>query len=371
MRIFVINPGSTSTKFALYIDEQLVWKHTVCHNFHQLKGYEHVNSQLDKRMERMYDVMREFDIEPRFDAVIARGGLLKPTPGGVYIVDDRLKHDLVNAEQEHACNLGGLMADRLAAECGCPAFIADPEVVDELMPEARMTGIAGLNRISIFHALNSKAVSRRYAESIGKRYEDLNLIVAHLGGGISVGAHRKGLVVDVNNALNGDGPFSPERAGTIPADSLVDLCLSGKFTRMELKRMLNGAGGLASHLHKNNVKEIEEQIEAGNEEYRRVLDAMLYTVAKEIGARHVALRCKTDAIILTGGIAHSKYCIDKICEWIDGLAPIVVRAGEDEMEALAYNAARALDGTFEVKHYSPEVPEKTATELVLESINFA
>lgn len=358
MRIFVINPGSTSTKFALYIDEKLVWKHTVNHRFHQLKGYEHVNKQLDKRMERMFDAMKEFDIEPRFDAVIARGGLLKPTPGGVYLVDDVMQHDLLNAELEHACNLGGIMAARLAEQCACPAFIADPEVVDELMDEARLSGIPEINRRSVFHALNSKAVSRRYAESLGRRYEDMNLIVAHLGGGISVGAHRHGKVVDVNNALNGDGPFSPERAGTVPADSLVELCFSGKYTKQEIKRMLNGKGGLSGHLKKNNVQEIVEQIENGNEEYRRVVDAMLYTVAKEIGSRHIALRCKTDAIILTGGIAHSKYCIDKISGWIEGLAPIVVRAGEDEMEALAFNAARALDGSFEVQRYRPESHSK-------------
>jgi len=294
----------------------------------------------------------EAGLSDRFDAVIARGGLVKPTPGGIYQIDEKLKHDLIHSEFKHACNLGGLMAEEIAAEHDCPAFIADPEVVDELMPEARVTGLPFITRHSIFHALNTKAVARKYAKEIGRPYESLNLIMVHLGGGISVGAHRKGKVIDVNNALNGDGPFSPERAGTLPADQLVELCFSGKHTLPEIKRMLNGAGGLAAHLGMTDVAEIAARAQKGEEPYKGVLDAMLYTVAKEIGSRAVSLRGEVDAIVFTGGIAHSKYCIDAISKWVEFIAPIKVHAGEDELESLAENAIRAISGTQPVLKYT-------------------
>ena len=226
MKIFVINPGSTSTKIALFIDEKPVWAAGAHHTADDLSEFHHVNEQYAYRKDFVLRLLAEADIPLDFDAVIARGGLLKPTPGGVYAINEQMKHDLLNARMEHACNLGALIADEIARECHCPAYIADPEVVDELQPAARLTGIPEIERISIFHALNSKAVSRKYAASIGKHYEELNLIVVHLGGGISVGAHCKGRVIDVNNALNGEGPFSPERAGTIPADQLAELCFS-------------------------------------------------------------------------------------------------------------------------------------------------
>ncbi len=354
MKIFVINPGSTSTKLALYNQGREVWRHTLNHSAVETSGFDNINMQLPYRMEMMEQTLTDNNIALDFDAVIARGGLVKPTPGGVYAVDERLRHDLEHSPLEHACNLGGLMADLLAAQCGCPAFIADPEVVDELMPEARLTGLPDINRRSIFHALNTKAVARRYAESIGRNYEDLNLIMVHLGGGISVGAHRHGMVIDVNNALNGDGPFTPERAGTIPADDLVELCFSGNHTKAEIKRMLNGRGGLSAHLGTTDVRLIAEKATAGEEPYRRVLDAMLYTVAREVGARAVALKGDVDAIILTGGIAHSDYCVTGISQWISFIAPIVVRAGEDELDALAFNALGALSGHLPVLSYNPQ-----------------
>jgi butyrate kinase len=272
----------------------------------------------------------------------------------VYAINEQMKHDLIHAQMEHACNLGALIADELAHECNCPAYIADPEVVDERMPEAKLTGIPEIQRISIFHALNSKAVSRRYAASIGKHYEDLNLIVIHLGGGISVGAHLKGKVIDVNNALNGDGPFSPERAGTVPADQLAELCFSGKYNLRQIKKMLNGGGGLAAHLGENDMITIASKAERGEQPYKEVLDAMLYTVAKEAGARYVALRGQVDAIIITGGIAHSSYCVGVIRSWIDCLGKIVLMPGEDEMGSLAYNALGALKGELPLQVYQPE-----------------
>lgn len=354
MKIFVINPGSTSTKLALYEDEKQVWIGGAHHPVDDLAKFHHINEQYEYRKEFVHRMLKEANISIDFDAVIARGGLLRPTPGGVYAINEQMKHDLVHAQMEHACNLGALIADELASECKCPAYIADPEVVDELMPEARLTGVPEIRRISIFHALNSKAVSRRYAASLGKHYENLNLIVIHLGGGISVGAHRKGKVVDVNNALNGDGPFSPERAGTVPADQLAELCFSGKYNLRQVKKMLNGGGGLAAHLGENDMITIASKAERGEEPYKQVLDAMLYTVAKEVGARYIALCGELDAIIVTGGIAHSGYCVKTLRSWIDCLGKVVLMPGEDEMGSLAYNALGALKGELPLQVYQPE-----------------
>ena len=354
MKIFVINPGSTSTKLALYENEKQVWIGGAHHPVDELAKFHHINEQYEYRKEFVHRMLAEAGIPIQFDAVIARGGLLKPTPGGVYAINEQMKHDLIHAQMEHACNLGALIADELAHECNCPAYIADPEVVDERMPEAKLTGIPEIQRISIFHALNSKAVSRRYAASIGKHYAALNLIVIHLGGGISVGAHLKGKVIDVNNALNGDGPFSPERAGTVPADQLAELCFSGKYNLRQIKKMLNGGGGLAAHLGENDMITIASKAERGEQPYKEVLDAMLYTVAKEAGARYVALRGQVDAIIITGGIAHSSYCVGVIRSWIDCLGKIVLMPGEDEMGSLAYNALGALKGELPLQVYQPE-----------------
>lgn len=354
MRILVINPGSTSTKWAVYDDRTLVWKHTRQHSTDELHKYHHVNDQLDMREQATIDALKEAGIKMRFDVIIARGGLVKPTPSGVYRLDSKLIHDLETSDLEHACNLGGLIADRLGRQIGCPSYIADPEVVDEMIPEARITGIRLIRRRSVFHALNTKAVARRYAWSIGRRYEDLNLILVHLGGGISVGAHRKGKVIDVNNALNGDGPFSPERAGTVPADQLVELCFSGRYTQREIKRMLNGKGGLAALVNTTDVAKVAEKAERGREPYKLALDAMLYNVAKDVGARAVALRGKVDAIIITGGIAHSEYCIKGLSKWIEWIAPIVVRAGEDELDALAFNAYGAMTGSIPIMKYQSD-----------------
>lgn len=353
MRIFVINPGSTSTKFALYEDENIKWKSVVHHSVDELARFSCVMDQLDYRLEAMRRVIAENDIDMRFDAVIGRGGLLKPTPGGVYAVDEAVAHDLIHAEHQHACNLGGLMAADLAAKVGCPAYIADPEVVDEFIPEARLSGLPELPRISIFHALNSKAVARRYARLNGLKYEDLNLIVIHLGGGISVSAHRHGRVIDSNNALNGDGPFSPERAGTLPADALAQLCFSGRYSLDQIRKMINGYGGLTAHLGSNDVADIARRAAEGEEPYRSVLDSMLYGVSRETGARAVALKGDIDAIIITGGIAHSDYCIDRLKQWISWIAPISIRAGEDELGALAMNALAVLTGEMPLSRYAP------------------
>ena len=353
MKIFVINPGSTSTKLALYEDEKPVWVGGAHHPLEDLAEFTHVIDQLPYRKKFVRDMLAKAGIPVQFDAVIARGGLLKPTPSGVYAINEAMIHDLTYAEMEHASNLGALIAVEFAEECQCPAYIADPVVADEFMPESRFSGIPDLKRKSIFHALNSKAVSRKYATSIGKQYEDLNLIVVHLGGGISVGAHRKGLVVDVNNALDGDGPFSTERAGTIPAGQLVELCFSGQYSKQQIKKMLNGRGGLSAHLGNNDMITISAKAEAGEEPYKSVVEAMFYTVAKEVGSRYVALKGQVDAIIVTGGIAHSEYCMNLFLPWIDYMAPVVVMPGEDEMGALAYNALGAMKGERTLQVYNP------------------
>lgn len=354
MKILVINPGSTSTKLAIYEDEKNVWMTGAHHPAADLAHFHHVNEQYTYRRDFILNLLEKSAIEIAFDAVIARGGLLKPTPGGVYAINEQMKHDLMHSEHEHACNLGALIAEDIAAICGCPAYIADPEVVDEMKPVARLTGIPAIRRISIFHALNSKAVSRRYAASLGKHYEELNLIVAHLGGGISVSAHQRGKVIDTNNALNGDGPFTPERAGTVPANQLVELCFSGQYNERQVKKMLCGQGGLIAHLGSNDMISIAANAEQGVEPDKSVLDAMLYNVAKQIGAMFVALEGKADAIILTGGIVHSHYCAEALKRQTEYLAPIVMMPGEDEMGALAANALGALRHELPLMEYCPE-----------------
>lgn len=354
MKILVINPGSTSTKLAVYEDLDPVWRESIFHPAKELTRFRHINEQYEYRRSHIVQALERGGVPFHFDAIIARGGILKPTPGGVYRINERIKQDLWNSPMKHASNLAAPIADEFARQAGCPAFIADPVVTDELRNVARLSGVPGIPRLSIFHALNSRAVSRRYATSVNKQYEDLNLVVAHLGGGISVSAHQYGKVVDVNNALNGEGPFSPERAGTVPAQQLADLCFSGKYTPDEIRKMLNGRGGLLAHLGTTNVQTIVRWIHAGNTHHRLVLEAMVYTVAKHIGAMHVALHGKTDAIILTGGIANNTYVTGLLREWIEGLAPIAIMPGEDEMGALAMNALGALTGKLPFQQYCPE-----------------
>ena len=354
MRIFVINPGSTSTKIAVYEDEKQVWVHNVRHTAEELADFAHINEQYPFRRERIEEALREAGIKENFDAVIGRGGLIHPTPGGVYPVNEKMKQDLLDTVHEHACNLGAFLADDWASRLGCPAYIADPVVVDELDARARWTGLPQIERRSIFHALNSKAVARRYAAEKGVAYEDMDVIVAHLGGGISISAHKHGRVVDVNNALDGEGPFSPERAGTLPAYELAEMCFSGKYSLRDVKKMITGKGGAVAHLGTNNMKTVEDRALAGDPRSKAFLEAMFYTVAKQIGAMHVALMGGTQAIILTGGIAYSNHCVDMLRKQIDYLAPVAVIPGEDEMGALASNAYGALTGKLTCREYTGE-----------------
>jgi butyrate kinase len=352
MKILAINPGSTSTKIAVYDQENPVFVHTIRHRVEELAPFAEVIDQYDFRKQLVLHELETARIPFGFDAIIGRGGLVKPIPGGVYEVNDALKHDLIHATRSHASNLGGLIAAELAVLLpGCRAFIADPVVVDELEDVARISGSPLLPRVSIFHALNHKAIARRYAREHGVRYEEQNLIVCHLGGGISVAAHRQGRVVDVNNALDGEGPFSPERAGTLPAGELINLCFAGRFTRDELQKQVTGRAGLAAHLGSTDIPAILERINRNDKHAGLILDAMIYNVAKTIGSEAVVLQGKVDAIILTGGIAHSDAVISKLKPYVSFLGKIEVYPGEDELEALAMNALGVLKGELRVNEY--------------------
>lgn len=359
MKILAINPGSTSTKIAVYEDEKPLLVQNIRHSVEELSHFPRIIDQFEFRKNLVLEALEAHDIPFAFDAIVGRGGLLKPISGGVYAVNDAMLDDIAHAMRSHACNLGCLIASELAALLpGCKAFIADPGVVDELEEVARITGSPLMPRITIWHALNQRAIARRYAAertaaSPGQpvRYEDLDLIICHLGGGISIGAHRHGRAIDVNNALDGEGPFSPERAGTLPAGQLVDVCSSGRFTKEELKKRISGRAGLAAHLGTTDIPAIVKRIEEGDAHARLVLDAMIYQVAKSIGAAAVVLFGKVDAILLTGGIAHSDYVTSRLKERVSFLAPVRIYPGEDELEALALNALGALRGDFPVQEY--------------------
>lgn len=346
-RILVINPGSTSTKISVFEDEREILAQTLRHSAEELSPYNCVADQFAFRKELILAALSEAGIPlESLHAVIGRGGLVKPIPSGVYEVNDALRRDLTDPPQgEHASNLGGLIAADIAASLpGAKAYIADPVVVDELDEVARIAGHPLFKRVSIFHALNQKAVARAYAARTGRSYEQLNLIVAHLGGGISVGAHRLGRAIDVNDTLNGDGPFSPERSGGLTAGQVVDVCFSGKYTEKEVRRMLCGAGGLVALLGTNNLIEILERCDQGNRQAGLIIDALCYNVAKEIGSMAAVLSGKVDAILLTGGIAHSKRICERISRRVSFIAPVELFPGEDEMQALAENALRVLRG---------------------------
>ena len=304
--ILAINPGSTSTKIAVYEDTQPVLSLAINHSAAEIAAFATIGDQFEWRKDLVLESLRKrgFDIGT-LSAVIGRGGLVHPVEGGVYEVNDALHDDLLHARRQHASNLGGLIAQEIAAEVGVKAYIADPVVVDEMIPYARISGLPQLPRESVFHALNQKAIARRYARETGRKYEELNLIVSHMGGGITVSAHRQGRVIDTSNALNGAGPFSPERAGTLPPGPLIDLCFSGEYTREELQKLINGRGGLLAHLGTTSVPEILRRIDNNDLQAMLVLRAMCYNVAKEIGAMAIALKGKADAILLTGGIAHN------------------------------------------------------------------
>lgn len=353
-RILAINPGSTSTKIAVYQGSKSIFLKNIKHSSADLQAFHNIVDQFSFRKEIILKELKDADI--RIDlitAIVGRGGLVKPIESGVYEVNDALLQDLHESKLgEHASNLGGLIAHDIAQSiAGARAFIADPVVVDEMEDVARYTGHPSFIRHSIFHALNQKAIARKYAKSIDKPYEELNLIISHLGGGVSVGAHKKGRVIDVNNALDGDGPFSPERTGSLPCGQVASLCFSGKYTHDQVKKMIKGEGGFVAYLGTNDAYEVETRVKNGDVEAIKVHDAIAYQLAKEVGALSAVLKGKVDAILFTGGMAYDKILIDRIKEMVSFIAPVTVYPGEDEMEALAMNGWMVLNGEIEPKIY--------------------
>ncbi len=355
MRILAVNPGSTSTKFALYDDLDEVLTRIITHDIDDLLQFKGILGQYEFRKKLILEALSIAKIDIKsIDVVVGRGGLIKPIPGGVYRVNDLMIHDIKEQRLgEHASNLGGILARELAHEAGHDeeAFIVDPVVVDEMEDIARYSGNALLPRLSIFHALNQKAVARRYAREIGKKYEDLNLIVAHLGGGITVGAHRHGRVIDVNNGLDGDGPFSPERSGSVPVGALAKLCFSERYDHIRIRKMIIGRGGVVSYLGTNSTVEVEDRIAVNDKFALEVYEAMAYQVAKEIGAYATVLQGNIDAILLTGGVAYSDMLVNWIKERVSFLAEIIVFPGEDEINALVESVYFAYKGEQEIKEY--------------------
>ena len=346
-KILSVNPGSTSTKFAVYEDEKLVCLHTIRHSADDLKSFKSLLEQHEFRKNLMVDYLAKDGIDiTELSAVVGRGGLVRPLESGVYSVNDKYVDDLkTRYSAEHASNLGGVIAREIAETIpGCLALIADPVVVDEYQDVARSSGLPQIPRRSMFHALNHKAIARKYAAANGTTYEKLNLVIAHMGGGISVAAHRLGKVVDSNQGLDGYGPFSPERAGTLDAGQLVDMCFEGKYTHDEIRKLLVGNGGLMAHLGINDTKVILQMVESGDKKARLVLEALAYNVAKEIGAMLAVLHGEADAVILTGGIAYSKFVVEYIKKMISPIIKVTVYPGEDEMESLAMSGLRVLRG---------------------------
>ncbi len=357
-KILVINPGSTSTKLALFNDIEKIFDKCLHHPVGELSGFARIVDQFEYRLEWILKLLKDENISLQdIDAYVGRGGLLKAIPGGTYKIDNEMLKDLRSGVQgEHASNLGGILANALAQKYNKPAFIVDPVVVDELDEAARLSGHPQLTRKSIFHALNHKAVARKTAALLNKEYKNVNLIVAHLGGGISVAAHKKGRVVDVNNALDGEGPYSPERSGTLPAGDLVRLCFSGKFEQQQILKMITGKGGIVAYLGTNDIKELQDKIRNKKDRnIEKILDGMVYQISKEIVSLAAVLKGKIDAIVLTGGIANNKLIIKQIKERISFLAPVYIFPGEEEMEALAHGVFRILSGQEKAKIYAKEV----------------
>lgn len=353
IKSLIINPGSTSTKIGVFEDETLLFEETLRHSTEEIAQYASIVDQKDFRKNIILDLMKEKDFDMKsLDVIVGRGGMLKPIPGGTYAVTDNLLEDLkAGVQGQHASNLGGILAREIADTIGVPSYIVDPVVVDELMPIARYSGVPELPRISIFHALNQKAVAKRYANEKGAAYDSLRLIVVHMGGGISVGAHEYGKVVDVFNALDGDGAFSPERAGAVPPGALVKMCFSGKYTEKEVYKKLVGNGGFNAYLNTNDMRDVDKMVDEGNEEAREIREAFIFQVAKNIGSMACVLQGKVDQIILTGGIAYDKAVTDGLKERAGFIAPITVYPGEDELLALAQGAIRVMTGAEKVMEY--------------------
>lgn len=354
IKSLIINPGSTSTKIGIFEDETLLFDETLRHSTEEIAQYASIIDQKDFRKNIILEFLKSknFDLKS-LNVIVGRGGMLKPIPGGTYEVNDALVKDLeIGVSGQHASNLGGILAREIGDSIGVPSYIVDPVVVDELCDLARVSGTPEIKRTSVFHALNQKAVAKRYAKECGKSYESLNLIVVHMGGGVSVGAHKNGQVIDVFNALDGDGAFSPERTGGVPSGALIKLCFSGKYSEKEVYKMFVGNGGFNALLGTNDVREVTARVEKGDKEAKLYRDAFVYQVAKDIGSMACVLEGKVDQIILTGGIAYGKPVTDGLKERCEFIAPVTVYPGEDELLALAQGAIRVMTGAEKAKIYA-------------------
>lgn len=353
LKLLIINPGSTSTKIGVYNDEEEILVETLRHSSEEIGEYETIYDQFQFRKNIILEVLKEknFDISI-LNAVVARGGMLKPMASGTYRVNKEMLEDLkMGVQGQHASNLGGIIANEIGNELQIPSFIVDPVVVDELDDVARISGVPELPRQSKFHALNQKAVAKRYAKETGKKYEESNLIVVHMGGGVSVGAHINGRTVDVNNALDGEGAFSPERSGSVPVGALIKMCYSGEYSESEVYSKIVGKGGFVDYLNTNDARDVLKLVSEGNKEAEVVYNAFIYQVSKNIGEMATVLEGKVDAIIVTGGIAYSEKVIADIKKRVGFISQIVVYPGEDELLALAQGAIRVLSGEEEAKIY--------------------
>ncbi|MGX4669536.1 butyrate kinase [Cerasibacillus sp. JNUCC 74] len=360
-RNLIINPGSTSTKIGVFDNEICIFEKIIRHKAEELKQFSTVNDQKAFRKQVILDQLHHEGINiSKLDAVCARGGLIRPIQGGTYEVNERMLIDLkAGYNGNHASNLGGILAHEIAKGLNISAYIVDPVVVDELAAVARFSGIPEIPRKSIFHALNQKAVARKVAGRLNGSYEEMNFIVTHMGGGITIGAHCRGKVIDVNNGLHGEGPFSPERAGTVPVGDLVSLCFSGQYYAEEVMNKIVGNGGLMGYLQTNDLMEVERRIASGDTFAKQVYEAMAYQVAKDIGAMSAVLKGEIDAIVLTGGLAYGKSFTDLIISRVDWIADTIVYPGEDELQALNEGVLRVLRGeeTPKVYHSKNEVKE--------------
>jgi butyrate kinase len=353
-RILTVNPGSTSTKIGIFNDENPVFIKKIVHDANILNRFSSITEQYAFRKNAIIEELNSIKFPlSDIDLIMARGGLLRPLRSGVYEINDRMLKDLsANIMGEHASNLGGLIAaDLVGQTAGARAYIADPVVVDEMQDVARVAGHPAFKRTSLFHALNQKAIARRHAAAIERAYEDINLIIAHIGGGVSVGAHCRGKVIDVNNALYGDGPFSPERSGSLPAKQVADVCFSGRYTKNEVERMLVGGGGFVAYFGTNSYLEVKNRAENGDRQSKLILDAMAYQIAKSIGAMAATLKGNVDAILITGGVANDPYICGYISEMVDFIALVAVYPGEDELSALAHNGLMLLRGMILPESY--------------------
>ena len=353
IKSLIINPGSTSTKIGVFEDETLLFEETLRHSTEEIAQYASIVDQKDFRKQIILDLLakKNFDINS-LQVIVGRGGMLKPIPGGTYAVSDELLEDLkIGKQGQHASNLGGILAREIGDSIGVPSYIVDPVVVDELMPIARYSGVPELPRTSVFHALNQKAVAKRYAKEKGVSYDSLNLIVVHMGGGVSVGAHEKGRVIDVFNAFDGDGAFSPERAGAVPSGALIKMCFSGQYTEKEVYKKIVGNGGFNAYLGTNDMRDVAKMIADGDAHADEVREAFILQVCKNIGSMSCVLKGKVDQIIVTGGIAYNKEVVDKMEERAGFIAPFTVYPGEDELLALTQGALRVLNGEEEAMKY--------------------